>query len=55
MSAPQLAESMQSLEKKSTNDLDNVSIGSDDIDAEGYLPGDSHIRGSGMFGTIMVC
>ena len=46
-----LAESTAQLEKKSASDgLDTLSVSS--IEAEGYLPGDSHIRGSGMFGTV---
>ena len=55
-----LAESMATLEKKSEADgLDNVSVGGESVvDAEAYLPGDSHIRGSGMLGTfsnLVVC
>ena len=54
MSAPSyLAESTAELQKKSASDnLDTLSMGSDALEAEGYLPGDSHIRGSGMFGTV---
>ena len=52
-----LAESTAQLEKKSASDgLDTLSVSS--IEAEGYLPGDSHIRGSGMLGTfsnLVVC
>nr|NP_001106329.1 uncharacterized protein LOC100127288 [Xenopus laevis]AAI55885.1 LOC100127288 protein [Xenopus laevis] len=46
--------SMTHLDKKSTNDLDNLSIedGINGMDEDGILPGDSHVRGSGMFGTV---
>lgn len=45
--------SMTDLDKKSTDDLgERLSI-DDAADEDGVLPGDSHVRGSGMFGTTM--
>lgn len=45
--------SMTDLDKKSTDELgERLSIDDGAIDDDGILPGDTHIRRSGMFGTV---
>jgi hypothetical protein len=51
MSAQESSVSMSNLDKKSGDDLaERLSM--DEPDENGILPGDSHVRGSGMIGTV---
>lgn len=53
MSAQESSVSMTHLDKKSAEDIaDRLSIDSGIPDEDGVLPGDSHVRGSGMVNTI---